>query len=255
MTFDIYTKLSLDELKKKFILLQFTKELVKNSGEYLYTLEKVVEDKERLIKREKDRQFAIVTKFEEKKEKTEETGKENFASEIPEKKNLKEAEKESEGGISDVVRRLEEEKFEISLNKPAAAPRERFRPTLEKARLRIPEPVLPPQFSYLKPTPSERQIDLGKLNSLIKDPLVKVIECGGPEQNIIVTESSGAKKTSIILSKEEIDGIVEKFSKAAKIPVHEGVFRVVVGRLIFLAITSEIVGSRFIIRKMIAGGR
>lgn len=249
MTFDIYTRASLDNPRKKFILLRFVKELVKNSGGYLYTLEKVVKDKERLIKLEKNQQFAVVKKIEKDEEKIEEAGRENLAKEM-----AKEESKESDGGISDVVKHLEEEKFEISL-KPAAAPRERFRPSLEKARLRIPEPVLPPQFSYLKPTPSERQIDLGKLNVLIKDPLVKAVECGGPDQNIIVTESSGAKKTSIILSKEEIDGIVEKFSKASKIPVHEGVFRVVVGRLVFLAITSQIVGSRFIIRKMIAGGR
>lgn len=246
MTFDIYTRASLDDSKKRFILLQFAKELIKNSGEYLYTLEKVVKDRERLIRQEKNRQFVVVKKLE--------SGEETESIENAEKNGLKEESKESEGGISDVVKHLEEEKFEISL-KPAAALREKLLPSLEKARLRIPEPVLPPQFSYLKPTPSERQIDLGKLNPLVQDPLVKSIECGGPEQNIIVMESSGAKKTSIILSKDEIDGIVEKFSKAAKIPVHEGVFRVVVGRLVFLAITSEIVGSRFIIRKMIAGGR
>ncbi|MBI4116781.1 hypothetical protein HY449_03500 [Candidatus Pacearchaeota archaeon] len=246
MTFDIYTRASLDDSKKRFILLQFAKELIKNSGEYLYTLEKVVEDKERLIQREKDRQFAVVKKLE--------SGKETESIENAEKNGLKEESKESGGGISDVVKRLEEEKFEISL-KPLAAPRERFRPSLEKARLRIPEPALPPQFRYLKPTPSERQIDIGKLNPLVQDPLVKSIECGGPGQNIIVTESGGAKKTSIILSKEEIDEIVERFSNVSKIPIHEGVFRVVVGRLIFLAITSQIVGSRFIIRKMIAGGR
>ncbi len=248
MTFDIYTRASLDNSKKRFILLQFAKELIKNSGEYLYTLEKVVHDKERLINLEKNRQFAVVKKLEG------EEGTGNLEKGSVEKNGPNEESKESEGGISDVVKRLEEEKFEISL-KPLTAPRERFRPSLEKARLRIPEQVLPPQFRYLKPTPSERQIDLGKLNPLVQDPLVKSIECGGPEQNIIVTESGGAKKTSIILSKEEIDEIVEKFSKAAKIPIHEGVFRVVVGRLVFLAITSEIVGSRFIIRKMIAGGR
>jgi len=115
MTFDVYTKLSLDDAKKRHILLRFAKELIKNSGEYLYTLEKVVEDKERLIKREKNKQFAIVKKFEEKKEKEEETKKENFANEISEKEDLRVGEsKESEGGISDVVKRLEEEKFEIS---------------------------------------------------------------------------------------------------------------------------------------------
>lgn len=241
MTFDIYTKLSLNEKQKKFIILNFAKELIKNSGEYLYTLEKVVKDKEIQIRKENEKKFSIVKRFEEEKD--------NINN--PEVKEEKKTElQESEGGISDVVKQLEEEKFEISM-KPLAAPRERLLPSLEKARLRIPEPILPPQFSYLKPTPSERQIALGKLDALIKDPLVKAIECAGPNQNIIVTQQNAAKKTNIILSREEIDEVVEKFSKAAKIPITEGVFRVVIGRLVFLAIISEVIGSRFIIKKMI----
>lgn len=117
--------------------------------------------------------------------------------------------------------------------------------------LKIPEPKLPLTVQYLKPSPTDKQIDLGKLNPLIKDPAVKIIECNGAEENVMVGGSMGRKKASIILSKDDINQIIRKFSETAKIPVQEGVFKVVVGRLILLAIISEVIGSKFIIRKMI----
>ncbi len=116
--------------------------------------------------------------------------------------------------------------------------------------LKIPEPSLPPQFAYLAPTPSGEEIDLGKLNPLIRDPLVKVIECNGPDEHAIVHGAMGRKPTAIILNKEEIDTIISKFSEVTKIPVNKGIYKVVVGRLIFSAIVSDIIGSKFIIKKM-----
>ena len=116
--------------------------------------------------------------------------------------------------------------------------------------LKIPQIKLPPKLQYLKPTPTDAQIDLGKLNSLIKDPMVQSIECNGAEQNIVVRGNMGTKKTNIILSKKEIDGVIEKLAEKAKIPMQEGVFKVAVGKLILSAIISQVVSSRFIIQKM-----
>lgn len=118
------------------------------------------------------------------------------------------------------------------------------------APLKIPDSRLPETVQYLRPMPTLRMIDLGKLNPLIKDPLVKVIECNGDDKKIIVMGRMGRKSTKIILTKEEIDNIINKFSKATKIPVQEGVFKVVFGTLIFSAIVSEVVSSKFLIRKM-----
>ena len=58
-----------------------------------------------------------------------------------------------------------------------------------------------------------------------------------------------------ILSKEEINEIIIKFSQASKIPTHEGVFRVAVGKFIFSAIISDVISSKFIIQKMVGGRR
>jgi type IV secretory pathway ATPase VirB11/archaellum biosynthesis ATPase len=110
---------------------------------------------------------------------------------------------------------------------------------------------LPPHLQYLRPIARDIKIDLEKLNSLIKDPAVKVIKCDGPDEHIFVSGSMGVKPTNTILSREEIDNVIKKFSEISKIPVQEGIYSVVVGRLILSAIISEVVGSKFMIKKML----
>ena len=121
---------------------------------------------------------------------------------------------------------------------------------IESPVLRIPEPKLPPEFQYLMPIPSTREIDLDKLNPLVYDPQVREIECDGPNKPIIVNGMMGRKPTEIILSGNEIDDTILRFSRAAKIPADVGVYKVVVGNLIFSAVISDVVASRFFITKM-----
>ncbi len=117
--------------------------------------------------------------------------------------------------------------------------------------LRIPETRLPPQFAYLKPTAEkEVEINLEKLNPLLYDPAVNVIESNGPEQAIIVRGAMGTKPTNIILSKDEITEIIQIFSKKSKIPANEGAVKIALGKYILSAIISEEYGSRFIIQKL-----
>jgi hypothetical protein len=119
-----------------------------------------------------------------------------------------------------------------------------------KPSLFIPESKLPEHLEYLKPMPTAGvEIDLWKLNPVIKDRAVRVIEVN-PDEKVIVTGAMGTKPTNIILNKEDIDRVINEFSKASKIPVEEGVYRVVVGNLILSAVISEVIGSKFIIRKM-----
>lgn len=106
------------------------------------------------------------------------------------------------------------------------------------------------RFAYLQPRPTEREVDLGKLSSLGKDPMIDIIECFGPGKEIVVRGPGGRKKTGIILSSDEVDEVIQNFSDAAMIPLHEGVFKVAYGHYIFSAIVSELVSSKFIIRKM-----
>jgi len=126
--------------------------------------------------------------------------------------------------------------------------RQTLRPGV-KSSLYIPEPSLPSHLDYLKPIATNVEMDLQKLSILIKDPAVKIIECN-PEEKVKVSGNMGTKTTGIIMTKEDIDGIVDKFAITSKIPAEEGIYRVVVGNLILSAIISEVIGSRFILKKI-----
>ncbi len=129
-----------------------------------------------------------------------------------------------------------------------------FKPSSMKPRmpavLKIPDLALPSTVQYLQPVPGQKEVDLGKVNPLISDPLVRTIECNGSNENIVVDGVMGRKETKIVLTKEEIDDIINNFSAASHIPAQEGFFKVAVGRLILSAIVSKVIGSKFIIRKM-----
>lgn len=209
---------------RKLFLLQFTKELIRSTGAgEIFKLEQILKDK---------------------KEQQKKSVREKQARE-----KINEIIKEKEIELDFIKKESEESEKKIPIAWRIAEERRNLPPP-KKPVLRIPEPRLPETFSYLKPSPTKTEIDLGKLNPLIKDPLIKVIECNGPDEHVMVTGSMGTKPTGIILNKEEIDDIIIIFSDASKIPVHEGVFKVAIGRLILSAIVSEIVGSKFIIRKM-----
>lgn len=117
--------------------------------------------------------------------------------------------------------------------------------------LRVPETRLPPQFAYLRPyATTEIELDLEKLNPLLADPAVKVIESNGPDQAVIVKGGMGTKPTNIILSEQEINQIIQTFSKKSKIPAGEGFTKIVFGKYVLSAIVSKESGSKFIITKL-----
>lgn len=93
-------------------------------------------------------------------------------------------------------------------------------------------------------------IELGKLNILVQDPGVTMIECTGPEKIILVRSSGRTSMTNITLTQKEILDIINRFSERARIPVISGLFKAVVGNLIITAVISELVGNRFIISKI-----
>jgi len=218
---------NLSESKKKLILLHFTKELIKHTEKWeIYRLENILE-KESEKRDEEITEGKKYTNIVEKIRKPEEEFIRSLKFGHP------------------ILPKRHEQKISFS----------EFNRGKDSGVLRIPEIKLPPRFQYLRPTPTKLEIDLGKLNPLIKDPMVKNIECNGANQNLMVEGMMGRKKTRITLSREEIDETIEKFSKQAKIPTYEGVFKVVVGKMIFYAIISKIIGSKFIIRKMISNSR
>ncbi|MEN7982732.1 MAG: hypothetical protein ABFQ65_04775, partial [Nanoarchaeota archaeon] len=124
-------------------------------------------------------------------------------------------------------------------------------PNKFKQKLTIPKPKLPPRFQDIHPVPTEKKIDLGKLNPIIKDPIVQSIECDGPNIQIkIITKTGKKRDIKIILTEEEINKVIETFSQITKIPPIEGIYKVAAGNLIFLATISKVIGSKFVIRKI-----
>jgi len=119
-----------------------------------------------------------------------------------------------------------------------------------KKRFFIPEQPLPPRLQYIKPYPTKSKINLGKIEPLAQNQNINIIECNGPEEKIIVKGRAGTKITNIFLNKEEINQILSNFSEASKIPLSEGIFKMAVGKYIVSAIVSDVIGSKFIIKKM-----
>jgi hypothetical protein len=108
-----------------------------------------------------------------------------------------------------------------------------------------------PETNPYMPAPQQRniQLNLGRLNNLIRDPNVTSIECPGPEENITIRGPRGTRVINLFLSKDEVHQILQIFSQVSKIPIEEGVVRIMVGRLSLSAVVSDVLGSRFIIKK------
>lgn len=183
---------------------------------------------------------------------TEELIKHSKGAEVSElQETLKQEEKEKKQEIKEAIKdrkNIIKRTFEMPLPFSQRSPT-----NMPLGVLRIPEPKLPPRLQYLVPIPTNIQIDLGKLNRLLQDPTVISIECNGSDRPIMTNGRMGARKTDILLNKEEIDQIIKKISETAKIPINEGVYKIAVGRIILSAIVSETIGSKFIIRKMMPG--
>ena len=121
---------------------------------------------------------------------------------------------------------------------------------IQKGPISIPNYPLPPTVQHIKPVSMQTQIDLGKLNPIIRDPGVTSIECNGSNAQLTTKGSSGTRKTNITLTKDEVNQIIQTFAEISRIPLHEGIFKAAVGQLIISAIFSTIVDSQFVIRKI-----
>ena len=96
----------------------------------------------------------------------------------------------------------------------------------------------------------EKIQEFGKLNPLLNDKLITIIECPGPEKQIIIKRAGQMNLTRVVLSQKEIDSIIKIFSEKTKIPVIGGVFRASLENLSISAVISDFVGTRFIINKI-----
>tara|TARA_Y100000310_G_C20665221_1_gene807111 strand:- start:1833 stop:2405 length:573 start_codon:yes stop_codon:yes gene_type:complete len=89
-----------------------------------------------------------------------------------------------------------------------------------------------------------------KIAPLLDDELVTNIECFGPEKFISIDKGHRTITTRTSLDKNEIESILNQFSKEARIPRIGGVFKAIINNLIINAIDSDFGGPRFIITKI-----
>lgn len=208
---------------KELFLLKFTEQLILNSKDIeIFKLEELLNRKANI----KD--------------------VEEIKKEVKEKLHPKQIDKNVSFSEDPFSKKSEERRF----LRPKFKRRETLTPPPRKV-LRAHRPTqLPPQFSYLQPAVTDKSIELGKLNILIRDKNVQSIECEGEDTKVLVIGTMGRKPTTIVLSKEEIGGVIDKFSQESKIPKTTGVFKVAVGKLTLTAMISESVGTRFVIKKI-----
>jgi len=91
--------------------------------------------------------------------------------------------------------------------------------------------------------------DYGKITPLLNDPSVSTIECQGKGKPLMIIRAGMRQVTRIVLSADEIKGILQKISDAIHIPLLEGVFRAAADNFAINAVISEMIGSRFVIKK------
>jgi hypothetical protein len=225
---------------KKFFLLEFTRQLIRHSAPSdLLKLQTILENEKR------ERIEEVKKKLKDREEGASEKYREIEEGKIKEKRSIVHA----PIGMFESQNVLHINPFKESFGKQSQ--KDHFVDPFKKIGLSIPDSKFPVHIQYIKPVPMNNEIELGKLNPLINDPMVRIIECYGPGENIVVQGNMGTKKTGIILDKEEINNVIQRFSRETRIPVEEGIFKVVAGRLMILAIVSGVVDSKFIIKKML----
>lgn len=113
----------------------------------------------------------------------------------------------------------------------------------------------PNQYQVQENQIQEKKSDISmnpmkKIEPLLRDSSILSIECPGPGKNVLVKRFNQINVTKIILSSQEINIIIEDYSNQARIPIVGGILKAAVGNSIISAVTSEFVGSRFIINKI-----
>ena len=131
--------------------------------------------------------------------------------------------------------------------KPVAPPRHHV-----PQRPHPPRPMVPPRTNPLKPKVNDQTGHIegyGKINAFLEDPTITTIECPGPGKPVIIVRAGQRQITKIVLGPEEVSEILDTVADEAHIPLLEGVFRAAVDSFSISAVISEMIGSKFVIKK------
>jgi hypothetical protein len=146
--------------------------------------------------------------------------------------------------------KIEREKSKINPQIIAPIPTKQI--IVQRPPTRIEQKVVPqnkifPQEQFNKEV--EITGDYGKINHFLREKTISFIECPGPGKSIIIIKMGQRQMTNITLNPKEIRMILDEVAAEAHIPLLEGVFRAAVGGFTISAVISEIIGSKFVIKK------
>jgi hypothetical protein len=120
----------------------------------------------------------------------------------------------------------------------------------------VAEALSPPEVGQKpesKPAPPTIQkiadIDFGSITPLVQNPAVNMIECPGPGKNIIVRTYNVRKPSNMQLSAEQMKDIVTQFSKKARVPLINGLFRAWIDKFLVSSIIAQGQPINFIVQK------
>lgn len=117
------------------------------------------------------------------------------------------------------------------------------------------EAPLPPTFKTIQPRVPMVPIslvslpDFGKINELIRDGGISIIQCDGPDTNVKINKGGKIEKTEITLDEQEIRNIIRKFSERAEKELTQPIFKASLANLEITAISSDFSGDRFVISR------
>ncbi len=119
------------------------------------------------------------------------------------------------------------------------------KPVLE---IPLPKKFIPqvPSFSQFN---KANFFDLARINDLVSDSQVTLIQCDGPKLPIKIMKNGQFIPTKVFLAEEEIKSIIHRFSFRAQQPISQPVFRCQVNNLAITAVTSDFSTPRFVIVK------
>ena len=143
------------------------------------------------------------------------------------------------------IEKLQQIQTEIEPKMVPSIMHENYQPEVEQFPVNLPSYATP----KLKPGQQPESISLGKITQFLVDPSVISVECPGPKKNVLVNRSGKIQTSSLILSEQEINSILNEASDKTRIPLNTGLFKAAFQDLLITAVISEFVGTRFIIQK------
>ncbi len=148
--------------------------------------------------------------------------------------------------VLEITKKAEEPKIEEKKELPKIEEKPK-----ETAREQILKPTIMTQTSAMpSPTPEKPPIIvMDRLKAILADPAVQVINCPGPNQNILVTRLGMTQKMPISFNMNEISSFMKEVSEKTRIPLLPGLFKVIFQNMLITAVVSEFIGTKFIIEK------